>query len=503
MFKWYEAATICYAYLEDVRPESWRQWQDSRWLTRGWTLQELIAPFEVVIYDYLWRQLGTKRRLTKELIEVTNIPEEVLLDAAVRHEKSVAERMSWAEGRNTTRIEDRAYCLLGLFDINMPLLYGEGDKSFSRLYEQILNTMQDDTVFLGGISHSDDGVYAFPPLLYDKPSNEICILITPDNIPSRLSTTVHPLPDAASKSHDATKLMTQLRTLGAITSGWQRKDPKLRGDILSMPMRIIQVTFSGQRPADVPITKKQQIRIDLDPGHQRALELEASAVQVEGGSLCIAMLRCGTEDGRLIARYFKCILVNDELRAYPLSVYRLCSPAEVGHWPDIQCHILINQGVWMPGPRLQFLRDVANWGSPPERVGAFGNGWSWKLKTDSEFPAFFLGVKGYTQVYQLCFGPSNQLWDLSIGLATRGEGTRTVIVSIQLRCSTDPMLRSPTVEVNHGRREGLVTELCHRMSVLGGSAELIISVYYGLDSRNSRDHLYSPMIRFRAFEASH
>lgn len=112
MFKWYEAATICYAYLEDAASDS--HWTKSRWFTRGWTLQELVAPFEVVMFDWNWSQLGTKRRLTKELEQVTRIPEDVLLNPETRRKHSVAARMSWAQGRRTTRVEDRAYSLLGL-----------------------------------------------------------------------------------------------------------------------------------------------------------------------------------------------------------------------------------------------------------------------------------------------------------------------------------------------------------------------------------------------------
>lgn len=121
MFKWYEHSTICYAYLSDVEvsgsdiqhlPRA--TWTTSRWFTRGWTLQELIAPFEVVIYDRKWKQLGTKRRLASGLERRTSIPEKVLLDPSCRRNYSVAARMSWATGRATTRSEDGAYALLGL-----------------------------------------------------------------------------------------------------------------------------------------------------------------------------------------------------------------------------------------------------------------------------------------------------------------------------------------------------------------------------------------------------
>lgn len=125
MFKWYECSTVCYAYLSDVgyavsgpgpglNTPKHCDWRESRWFTRGWTLQELIAPYEVIIYDHNWKQLGTKRRLAKELEEKTGTPQRALLDSATRREYSVAARMSWAKGRQTSRLEDGAYSLLGL-----------------------------------------------------------------------------------------------------------------------------------------------------------------------------------------------------------------------------------------------------------------------------------------------------------------------------------------------------------------------------------------------------
>ncbi|KAH7350587.1 heterokaryon incompatibility protein-domain-containing protein [Rhexocercosporidium sp. MPI-PUGE-AT-0058] len=144
MFKWYEKAMVCYVYLSDVDgkkaiPE---QLEVSAWFTRGWTLQELLAPETVVFFDRYWRDIGTKSTLEDLISQITRIR-----DIFAWQECCVAEKMSWASRRGTTRVEDEAYCLMGIFDVNMPLLYGEGKKAFQRLQLEILNSSDDDSLF--------------------------------------------------------------------------------------------------------------------------------------------------------------------------------------------------------------------------------------------------------------------------------------------------------------------------------------------------------------------
>src|SRR5436190_3606231 len=112
-----------------------------------WTLQELIAPEEVRFYDKEWKYLGDKRTLLKLLANATRIDENTLVDPDNLHRCTIARRMSWASERETTRIEDIAYSLLGIFDVNMPLLYGEGNRAFIRLQEEIMKSSNDQTVF--------------------------------------------------------------------------------------------------------------------------------------------------------------------------------------------------------------------------------------------------------------------------------------------------------------------------------------------------------------------
>lgn len=151
MFRWYRHAHCCYAFLTDVtytenKDNLERQISRSRWFTRGWTLQELLAPREVVFFDQNWKMLGARWELAPLISKTTEIPYGVLRKGDFKR-TSTAQRMSWAAGRNTTRPEDVAYCLLGIFDVNMSLLYGEGEKAFIRLQEKILMNSRDQSIF--------------------------------------------------------------------------------------------------------------------------------------------------------------------------------------------------------------------------------------------------------------------------------------------------------------------------------------------------------------------
>ena len=109
-----------------------------KWFTRGWTLQELLAPTNLIFFDKEWNLRGLKMDLEEEIEAITGINRWVLNGSTPLSTIPLAKRMSWAAGRQTTRIEDMAYCLLGIFDINMPMIYGEGSRAFIRLQEEIL-----------------------------------------------------------------------------------------------------------------------------------------------------------------------------------------------------------------------------------------------------------------------------------------------------------------------------------------------------------------------------
>jgi hypothetical protein len=146
MFKWYRASEVCYAFLSDLEPGN-ESLRECKWFQRGWTLQELIAPSNVRFYDKKWNFRGDKLSLRSELASITQIDPGVLTNVVSLAEVPVAVRMSWAATRKTTREEDRAYSLLGIFQINMPMLYGEGEKAFIRLQEEIIKDSPDMSIF--------------------------------------------------------------------------------------------------------------------------------------------------------------------------------------------------------------------------------------------------------------------------------------------------------------------------------------------------------------------
>jgi hypothetical protein len=226
MYEWYKSSTICYVYLQDVttslpnylnnsstkfdnikriryesikamghktlreseirrlerdmaanshtpfqsifRPQDFSK---SRWFTRGWTLQELIAPKVVEFYTAEWVEIGTKGSLPTQLSAITGIPARILCGGSPST-CSIAERMSWASKRQTSREEDLAYSLLGLFGVNMPLLYGEGRKSFFRLQEEIMKQEEDYSIFAWSLQYdcaqSLTGLLAFSPADFSK-----------------------------------------------------------------------------------------------------------------------------------------------------------------------------------------------------------------------------------------------------------------------------------------------------------------------------------------------
>jgi heterokaryon incompatibility protein (HET) len=160
MFQWYRKAAKCFAYLSDVsiygcdtnsdisQSKFESAFRNSRWFTRGWTLQELIAPSSVEFFSREGERLGDKKSLEQQIHELTGIPVKALQGSPLS-QFTVEERMSWAAKRTTKRNEDEAYCLLGIFDIFMPLLYGEGkEKAFIRLREEIDKPLSKSLSFL-------------------------------------------------------------------------------------------------------------------------------------------------------------------------------------------------------------------------------------------------------------------------------------------------------------------------------------------------------------------
>ncbi|TBU54931.1 heterokaryon incompatibility protein-domain-containing protein [Dichomitus squalens] len=170
MYTWYADADVCYAFLADVPDHDDPELPDSafrrsKWFTRGWTLQELIAPLDVVFLSVSWKPLCSKSASSGLIQQVTGIDIDVLLSFVQLPSVPAARRLSWAADRETTRIEDEAYSLMGIFGVNIPIVYGEGRRAFTRLQEEIMKQSPDHTIFVWGLSHcvSIDDLLAHAP----------------------------------------------------------------------------------------------------------------------------------------------------------------------------------------------------------------------------------------------------------------------------------------------------------------------------------------------------
>ncbi|KAF5646569.1 beta transducin [Fusarium sp. NRRL 25303] len=185
MMSWYERSEICYTYLADVPPgtnihEPESSFAKSRWFERGWTLQELIAPSKLVFLYDDWSVMSERNDIVDLITQITGIDRTYLsapptsTDGRLQsrlHAASIAEKMSWASKRKTTRIEDTSYCLLGIFGINMPLLYGEGINAFLRLQEEIMKRSDDQTLlawYLPEDAPDESGVLATSPAAFEN-----------------------------------------------------------------------------------------------------------------------------------------------------------------------------------------------------------------------------------------------------------------------------------------------------------------------------------------------
>jgi len=189
MYQLYRFSDVCYVSLTDVEactPEraaaEGSAFRKSRWFTRGWTLQELLAPIEVRFFANDWSYIENRANIKKIVSEITNIPEELLSNSresntfvsAVRSRFGIAQRMSWVAGRLTTRPEDMAYSLLGLFGINMPLIYGEGGpNAMLRLQEEVIRRTFDWSVFAWGSRIDHTPLTANYPAMETEPNYEV------------------------------------------------------------------------------------------------------------------------------------------------------------------------------------------------------------------------------------------------------------------------------------------------------------------------------------------
>lgn len=154
MYRWYSNSKRCYAYLHDVQKPSSSTgdtFARSKWFLCSWTLQELIAPSDIEFFDCQWTYIGNKANLVSILTDVTGIPQDILIHGLPPqhnpYRPCVAQIMSWAAHRHTSRVEDQAYSLIGLFGIHLAVHYGEKEYAFQRLQEAIIKEYNDHTIF--------------------------------------------------------------------------------------------------------------------------------------------------------------------------------------------------------------------------------------------------------------------------------------------------------------------------------------------------------------------
>ncbi|KAG8213392.1 heterokaryon incompatibility protein-domain-containing protein [Butyriboletus roseoflavus] len=179
MFKWYRNSDLTIIYLGDVCDNSIAALRESVWFLRGWTLQELIAPRRLVFFQSDWTLLATSDDLPvdnykasptfcKLITEITGIDDDALtdFDPTSRH-ITIRQRMSWAAHRKTTEIEDTAYCLMGIFNVHFPVMYGEGEGAFSRLQIEIMAVSDDPSLFDWTGTPGANSLLASSPACFD------------------------------------------------------------------------------------------------------------------------------------------------------------------------------------------------------------------------------------------------------------------------------------------------------------------------------------------------
>nr|RBQ96575.1 hypothetical protein FVER53263_12554 [Fusarium verticillioides] len=236
MFLWYQEASICYVYLADKFEGS--SLGDCRWFSRGWTLQELIAPEVITFFDNSWGCIGSKNSLMGQLTAITQIDPDILGHNAPVSSACIAKRLSWAAGRKTTRAEDVAYCLLGICNIHMPMLYGEGKAAFRRLQEEIIRSTCDLSILAWT-----------PPQSSEVPKEEYCGFLAESvnhfSSCSEMYSVTDSLVDEGDISVSNKGLRLMARVYSSIYSGQRyryslRLDCMVRGfegDFLTIPIR--------------------------------------------------------------------------------------------------------------------------------------------------------------------------------------------------------------------------------------------------------------------------
>ena len=208
MFEWYRSSVSCFVYLQDIDSElSKYDLGSSSWFTRGWTLQELVAPRNIDFFDKNWKYLGTKVSLRNELSVASGIPLDVIDDPDTLHRYNNAQRLSWAANRVTAREEDRTYCLLGLLDIHITLTYGEGGtRAFERMQQHLIESFDDESQLAWDVTNVHTDLIGAEMVSVRLPDSTECIrgaktgLWAHDPVQFARCTDIHPDPARAPPS---------------------------------------------------------------------------------------------------------------------------------------------------------------------------------------------------------------------------------------------------------------------------------------------------------------
>ncbi|KAH9891980.1 heterokaryon incompatibility protein-domain-containing protein [Cubamyces lactineus] len=347
MFRWYTEAKICLAYLADV-PDDCLQPQMphsafrlSKWFTRGWTLQELIAPRNLVFMSTDWTYLGAKLSLADLLEEITGVEEKVLTFRLHLSEIPISRRMSWASSRSTSRVEDEAYSLMGIFEITMPTIYGEGRVAFRRLQEEIMRRSSDCTLFVwGDILPACKNGESVRPLNLTPPSRE-------SDRANRAQTKSHKL--LRDRRHVASAL------LATAPSAFRNAPYVTRAPLAlpDMPLRCIKIGSTGSDEESTTIGE----------GIITGIGVRIRLVVVRGGAFHLALLPCTNRAGMYIG-----------IPLWKAEELAQCDQVASGFYTGLS---ILNShtrtpSTWMDPPRIKHFRVVEVCEESIRALEAFG-----------------------------------------------------------------------------------------------------------------------------------
>ncbi|KAL4064877.1 heterokaryon incompatibility protein-domain-containing protein [Scleroderma yunnanense] len=314
MYRWYENSRVCYAYLHDVPGMTFPKRSDNErysksngypeWFSRGWTLQEMIAPSHVRFFNENWQPIGDKRTLAHALEEITRVPQQILKDGLSSNRPCVAQIMSWAAKRTTTRVEDRAYSLMGLLDVNMPMLYGEGKKAFQRLQLEIIRMSNDQSIFAwlgnertGSILADDPSYFVYCNEMESMDRNEF-IQALEEIIPAEDQYSINedrfgtfPI---TNRGIQMWMLLHPLKDSDSVFNAWlpcrfRRTDPPVRITLSLWKTNYYRYFASGQRydPTEQTLKFRQVYLRYQDPPHRdTTVEIDDSALTKIGFTYC-------------------------------------------------------------------------------------------------------------------------------------------------------------------------------------------------------------------------